>query len=139
MFSLGISLWPAAIGRGTPSPYGPNLVGDPGFDNPAYWGFVSGGWAVTGSKATNTTGASGYVSKGSAAQIAGVTYKWEFTVSNRTAGSVMAYVGSSPVFGAAQAANGTFSGTVVGTAGGEFGLAGDLTGSVDDFSIKQVM
>lgn len=109
-----------------------NLVLDSGFDDPSFWG-TTGGWVVTGGKTVGTA-AAGYTYKPSGLISAGATYAYSFTVSGWSAGTVSAYVGSSPVFSAPAGADGTYTGTFTATTGLEYGVfSGDgFTGNVDE-------
>jgi hypothetical protein len=118
---------------------GPELNGDPSFDNPVYWN-AGAGWVVSGGAAT-ATAATAYLSKliGPPPTV-GLTYRIVIVVTSYSGGTVQGYVGTSPAFTPTISAIGTFSYDVLAVAGGELGIIGQgFTGVVSDLSIKQVL
>jgi hypothetical protein len=147
MLELGLSVAAMTTVGGGGIAYGPELIGDPGFDNSGYWS--KSAVVVSGSKALfNQPYASGAptIYRNEAIYIQGRTYRYEFTISNYATGNVKVGLGWNVInFGDVHAANGTFSGTVVAADGsgasaaaGLFAFA-DFIGDIDNFSLKEVL
>lgn len=152
VFTPELTFGPVQLGIMTPTapgaPYrtiqqsalGPELNGDPGFDDPAYWTadptvVITGGQAV----ATNATGFR--LLRTPAAQIvAGHTYQVTFTISGFSAGTMKTYLGTGITFGSDRSANGTYTENILAGTGGEFGFNfTTFTGNIDNYSIKEVL
>lgn len=118
---------------------GPEINGDPSFDNAGYW-VAGSGWAVSGGEAVGTA-ANGWLGHAATPPSAGLTYRITFTVTNYSAGTVRAYVGTASAYTPGVTANGLYTYDVLATSDGEFGLNSPdgFTGSVTDLSIKQVL
>lgn len=134
----GDSIWDATV----PSPPdGPEIVGDPSFNTPAYWAVSGAGNSVAGGKA-NWGGTSGFIWKtGGAGVVAGLTYKITYTIDVATSGSMRVYLGNGPTnFGAVRSTVGTFIDIVTAPAAPpEWGMvSSSFVGSVIEFSIVEV-
>lgn len=122
-----------------PAP-GPELSGDPGFDNPPYWQTAGAGISVSGSHVVAVGAASGFVWKPGAFVVAGNWYKFTITIDAATAGQIRAYNGSTvaaytPYYNSV----GTFEYTLQAASNGEFGLnLNGFTGTVSDLSLVAV-
>jgi len=128
------------------APVSVNMLRNAGFrDSSAWTGSGTQFWSISGGIATKAPGLT-------AAQIlqpipltAGHSYTVVFTVSNFTAGTVRVRLSGdtgTPVEGTQRSANGTYTQTLVATAGNNFlGILGSpaFGGSVDNVSIKEVI
>lgn len=93
------------------------------------------GWSIGSGVATHAASGAGDISQAISA-VAGKTYRIQFTVSGRTAGSLTpVLLGGSEIIGAAASTNGQFSAAlaaVSGTAAVAFRASADFDGSLDD-------
>lgn len=119
---------------------GSELVTNGDFSSDTWW-TKGAGATISGGKA-NFSASSGYVLNrlGVSGIVTGGYYEVTFTVSDYVSGSIRPYLGSTPTFGTAVTANGTYtarfspgSGTEVG-----FNSASAFTGSIDNVSIKAI-
>lgn len=116
---------------------GPEINLDPNFLNIPYWN-VTGGWVVSGGGTADGSPATGYCYHTGGITI-GLNYRWTMTISNRFAGSVTMFLGT--VVPESQASVGTFTGTFVAGATGDFGLysSDNFLGSVSYLSVRQIL
>jgi len=118
--------------------YGPELIGDPGFDDAGYWS-ISASWAISGSKATATSSGSGDGIGKVGVLTIGKTYRMEVTLSNYSGTGDFAFRISG--WTARFDTNGTHVETLEATST-EFKLNGynpDGSGDFDDISVKEVL
>ncbi|WP_210162710.1 host specificity protein J [Pleomorphomonas koreensis] len=110
------------------------MIAGGSFASGAAWTYGAD-WDVAAGVATHTPGDAGDIAQ-ALAMVAGKTYRVQFTVSGRTAGSVQPMLqGGTSVPGAARSANGLFSDRLVALSGNDtFALMADadFDGSIDD-------
>tara|TARA_Y100000593_G_scaffold53127_1_gene99561 strand:+ start:9935 stop:11074 length:1140 start_codon:yes stop_codon:yes gene_type:complete len=124
---------------------GPELIGDPSFDNASYW-TIDTNWAVSGGKATATSATNGQeilklnlLTNDADAQR---TYRVEYTISDYTSGSVRMWLGGQTL--PYRSAVGTYVefGKCAGSANFQFAGKGDgdeFIGSLSDISVREVL
>lgn len=112
----------------------PNLLINGRFDADTDWSKGTG-WAIAGGKATKSGASATSVSQPKAVT-PGSVYRYAFTVSDRTGGTLTArFTGGTTVVGGAAQSNATFMGSLTATTGNDtFHLYGTaaFVGSVDD-------
>ena len=116
----------------------PELVTNGTFDNNSSW-TLGTGWAIANNKATHSGGVSGDLKQEPIGLVSGRLYEVTFTLSDRTAGYMVAYLGSGTSLGSINT-NGTH--TLTDTASGnvnkfEISGVGAFDGSISNLSIKE--
>lgn len=133
-----LSQWSGII-RPAASPYGPELVVNGGFDTATDW--TGANWTISGGTANAATAATIRVfinTTGGAAEI-GATYRFIFTITSFTSGSITPIIGGTT--GTTRTAAGTYTEDIVATTTNQPTLraANNTTASCDNVSVKKVL
>jgi hypothetical protein len=118
--------------------YGPELVTNGGFDSDSDW-TLGTGWSISGGKANHTSGTASQIISTDSSLLNGKVYEVRFTVSNRTAGSLLL---EGAIWSSAEtiSANGTFVFYKVKSSNGPVVLygSGTFNGSIDNVSVREI-
>jgi hypothetical protein len=117
---------------------GAELITNGDFATDSDWTKGSG-WTISGGTANYDGVASIGDIQQSESLVLGKTYKYSFTISNRTQGGVRFFVGNT--VGLTHSANGTFTGYITYSSGGYILLQArdSFIGSIDNVSVKEVI
>ncbi len=119
---------------------GPELNGDPTFNDPAYW--IADPSVIIAANQATVNNAFGFrLLRSPAPQIvAGHTYRIAFTIGSYSTGTMKTYLGTGITFGTDRGANGDYVENILAGSSDEFGFNfTTFTGIITNYSIKEVL